>query len=224
MRLFLTFLFLTVSAEARSPKIPPDAPYCAAPGARPLFVSPMGEPFRAAPGAAYPSAQWFARADGNHDGSVDRAEMVADARRFFKTLDKDGDGRLTPEEVDAYERDVAPEIAIYGAARVDRLAGLRPDEGDYGGPRGAGRFAWLNIPEPVASADADMNRLVDAGEFAAAASRRFDAVAQGRTGLRLVEVVRTPLQRSIEGPCWPRPKERKGGPARFRHAGDQWRS
>ena len=39
---------------------------------------------------------------------------------------------------------------------------------------GAARFSLLNIPEPVSSADADLDRSVLASEFDAAAMRRFD--------------------------------------------------
>ena len=215
------------AGAATAPKIPADAPICAAPGAATLFLSPMGEPFRAPAGAAYPAATWFAGADANHDGAIDRAEMLADARRFFATLDHDHDGRLTPEEVIAYERDVAPEIAIYVARGVpgapnaidDRQASSpsrlrlpsssRSGEAYYAGPMGAGRYAWLNIPQPVASADADINRLVDAAEFQAAAGRRFDALDKAARGrLRLADLPQTPTQQAAEGPCKPRPVRR----------------
>jgi len=220
---------------ARTPKAPRDAPYCAPAGARPLFISPMGEPFRAAAGQPYPAAAWFAGADANHDGALDKAEFVADARRFFGALDLDHDGRLSPEEVIAYERDVAPEIALYSARSNftdiprgrDRGRALGGGIGDalgftpsstesagYGGPMGAGRFAWLNIPEPVAAADSDIDRVVTVDEFAAAANRRFDTLDVNHAGtLRLTALPRTPQQIAIEGPCRPPPKPRGRGKA-----------
>jgi hypothetical protein len=219
---------------AKTPRLPDDAPYCATPGAAQTFVSPMGEPFRAAAGQPYPSALWLAAADRNHDGAIDRAEFLADAHRFFLQLDVDHDGRLTPEEVTAYEQDIAPEIALYRArpmlaprgeqerGRADNrptpmpdLIGivpgprkLRTDDGDYNGPMGAGRFTWLNIPQPVSAADADINRLVSAAEFAAAADRRFATIGAGLGPLKLAELAKTPAQMSLEGPCVPRPKPR----------------
>lgn len=75
-----------------------------------LFVSPSGEPFRLAPGGACPLDTWFAGADANHDGEISRSEFKADAARFFATLDVNGDGVLEPEEVQRYEREIAPEI------------------------------------------------------------------------------------------------------------------
>lgn len=220
---------LVAPLRAEKPaKLPRDAPYCALPGARQLFVAPMGEPFRAPSGAPYPSAAWVAEADRDKDGAIDRSEFLDDARRFFRTIDRDHDGRLTPEEVIAYEHDVAPEIALYSArpglqlgdsadagrgrsgSVLTDLLGSNGDESNYGGPMGAGRYAWLNIPEPVASADADVDRLVSEAEFLASAGRRFDVLTQGRGMLRLADLAKTPAQMSLEGPCRPRPKPRKG--------------
>lgn len=216
-------LALAPPVLAKAPKLAPDAPYCAPPGARPIFVSPMGEPFRGQAGQPYPSAAWFAGADANRDGKIDRAEFMADASRFFRSIDRDHDGRLTPDEVAAYEHDVAPEIALYssrpqlgdgetGRGRPGGLVALAlgdsPTSG-YGGPMGAGRYSWLNVPEPVVSADADVDRLVTEAEFRAAAERRFDALDKDHAGsLRLATLGQTPAQAAIDGPCRPRPKRK----------------
>lgn len=218
---------------AKPPKLPPNAPYCALPGTPQTFVSPMGEPFRAPAGQPYPSAAWAAAADTNHDGAIDRTEFLADAQRFFRMLDTDHDGRLTPEEITAYETDVAPEIALYRGRRLAPLGGEREsgqrshedplpdllgivpqrvsknDDSDYSGPMGAGRFTWLNIPEPVSATDADIDRLVSAAEFAAAAGRRYDTLSAGRGPLKLADLPSTPAQMSLEGPCVPRKIARK---------------
>jgi hypothetical protein len=234
--LLLIMLPLPISGPlmaAKSPKLPPNAPYCALPGTPQTFVSPMGEPFRAAAGQPYPSAVWVAAADANHDGAIDRAEFLADAQRFFRTLDTDHEGRLTPEEIIAYEANVAPEIALYRGRRMaplgsERETGQRPhedplpdllgvvpqrisknDDRDYGGPMGAGRFTWLNIPEPVSSTDADIDRLVSAAEFAAAASRRYDTLTAGQGLLKIADLPKTPAQMSLEGPCVPRKAARQ---------------
>jgi hypothetical protein len=210
------FAILVLSAPATAAKLkaPDGAPYCALQNTRPLFVSPMGEPFRGEPGKPYPSATWFAAADRNHDGAVDRAEMIADADRFFRTIDLNHDGRLTPEEIGRYESVVAPETALFeprgrGMMPPDRQS-RRAGESGYGGPMGAGRYSWLNIPAPVASADADVDRIVTAQEFAASAGRRFELLdPDGRGRLTLADLPKTPAQQAIEGPCKQRPKPRK---------------
>jgi hypothetical protein len=72
-----------------------------------LFISPSGEPFRGGDGLA----AWFAQADADHDGSISFAEFQADAMRAFKLYDANGDGVIDGFEIQAYERERAPEIA-----------------------------------------------------------------------------------------------------------------
>src|SRR5258708_20431962 len=75
-----------------------------------LFISPCGEPFRAATGAPYPVADWFHQANKKGDGKLDHAKFVADAAAFFKRLDITADCPLTPYEVRVYEKTMVPEI------------------------------------------------------------------------------------------------------------------
>jgi hypothetical protein len=75
-----------------------------------LFISPCGEPFRAVAKAPYPVAAWFARADKNGDGAIDRAEFRADADAFFDVLDVNHDGVISGFEVSRYEHLIVPEI------------------------------------------------------------------------------------------------------------------
>ena len=214
-------LATAVAVSAATGRVPRDSPACARSGTRPVFLSPSGEPFRAEPNQPYPSALWFDRADSNHDGVLTRDEMIADAGRFFATLDKDHDGRLTPDEVDAYERDVAPETALYSVRSFDPYSQPRrrsrdrdamAQSYDYGGPMGAGRYTWLNIPEPVAAADQDMDRVITRKEFEQAAGIAFDRLdGSGRGKVRLAELARTPAQIAIEGPCRPSQRANRDG-------------
>jgi hypothetical protein len=75
-----------------------------------LFVSPSGRPYRAAPGEPYPVVVWFAEADTDHNGSLDRAELRADAAAFFAILDRNHDGVIDSDEVAYYEQNIVPEI------------------------------------------------------------------------------------------------------------------
>src|SRR5438477_12085347 len=63
-----------------------------------IFISPMGEPFRADGGGEDMLAAWFAQADRNHDGQITPNEMQLDADRFFALLDTNHDGEIDPDE------------------------------------------------------------------------------------------------------------------------------
>jgi hypothetical protein len=192
----------------------------------------MGEPFRPREGAKDaseddPVQRWFAQADRNRDGKLTVGELMLDGDRFFATLDKDHDGELLPDEVGAYERDVAPEIRLY-QRRPDRPAdGAGKPGGDGQGDRpqrkpkkngpmlgadgtvGAGRYSFLNIPNPVAAADSDLNRAITAQEFRAAAADRFaDLDPQQTKALTLAQLPKTPAQIFANAACLERVKEK----------------
>ncbi len=188
-----------------APAPPPDDPYpdgadrprridpCA-PGPQ-LYVAAMGQPFRSPAGGPDPMAAWFAQADTDRDGRVTLSEFLANADRFFRTLDGNRDGEIDPQEVSAYEIDIAPEIRLYqrgaplDAKRKKSKLLYRSDA------LGAGRFAQLNIPEPVSSADADYNRGVTLAEFRDAAAKRFALLDPAGSGaLTIATLVPTPQQ------------------------------
>lgn len=95
---------------------------------RRLFISPMGEPFRADGGEGDPQDRWFQGADTNGNGNLTLAEFSHDAARFFAVLDRNDDGEIDPDEIKYYETVLAPEIRVGGG----------PGSGRAGGP-GAGR-------------------------------------------------------------------------------------
>ncbi|HZU50516.1 MAG TPA: EF-hand domain-containing protein [Sphingomicrobium sp.] len=184
------------------------------------FISPMGEPFRAHSTSDDTLAAWFRKADRNNDGKLTVDEMVADAERFFATLDTNHDGQIDPDELNHYEWDVAPEIQVNSRTRRrpgeavplaaangndEDLRGKRhrrSDDGDSalglnGALQGAARYGLLNIPEPVAAADSDFNRAISLEEFRQAAIERFrllDTGHQGKITLEQLEVLRRQLQ------------------------------
>lgn len=179
------------------------------------FISPMGEPFRARSASDNTLARWFHQADIDRDGYLTAAEMQKDADRFFRTLDRDSDGQLLPDEVKAYEWEVAPEIQLASRwkhvrgepAPKDRRRGRR-DDGSYDGSierlQGAARYALLNIPQPVASADTDFNRAVTREEFLTTAQSRFDLLDRSKqtrialSGLASLVPTRPKLGRRIK--------------------------
>ena len=180
------------------------------------FISPMGEPYRARTKTDDTLALWFARADANRDGAITSDEMQADAARFFATLDTNSDGEIDPEELVHYEWEVAPDIQVSAKMRPAPgesaetrekrrrdadLAAL--DDEDFpkrrgkkwkqGNLEGAARYGLLNLPEPVAAADANFNRGVSLQEFQQAAASRFqilDTAKQGRLSLPQLQEVR----------------------------------
>ncbi|HEU0310257.1 MAG TPA: EF-hand domain-containing protein [Sphingomicrobium sp.] len=141
------------------------------------FISPMGEPFRPPSTGEAPIARWFVQADRNQDGMLTADEMQADAERFFVRLDSNHDGQIDPDERRTYELEIAPEIQVNSDWRQAR-GQPKPKHDDHdgynvNGLQGAARYGILNIPQPVASADADFNRAITLTEFRQAASSRF---------------------------------------------------
>ena len=158
------------------------------------FISPMGEPFRPPSSGEAPIARWFVRADQDRDGILTAAEMQNDADRFFARLDGNQDGRIDREEMKTYEWEIAPEIQVNSDWR-QRRGQAKPSHDSHDGYhadglQGAARYGLLNIPQPVASADADFNRLITLAEFRQAAAIRFNLLdGDGRGGLTLDELM-----------------------------------
>jgi len=183
------------------------------------FISPMGEPFRARSAGDDPLARWFHQADHNRDGLLTAAEMRTDAVRFFRTLDSNQDGEIDPEELAVYETQVAPEVqvnsrwkrppqAVAGASR-DRWREDRNVDGyQVHGRQGAARYGLLNLPEPVAGADADFDRGTSLDEFQRAALQRFQLLDRRRAGqLTLAELAPLLPTRPGRGTGVKRPKD-----------------
>jgi Ca2+-binding EF-hand superfamily protein len=209
---------------AVAPAVPPSTPITVTGHPWAPFISPMGEPFRAHNTSDDTLAAWFRKADRNHDGVLTADEMVADAERFFATLDLNHDGEIDPDEIDHYEWDVAPEIQVNSRTRRPpgqpapaalptdddeplvehrrkRGSEYDPSLGLHGELQGAARYGLLNIPEPVAAADADFNRAISVEEFRQAAVERFqllDAAHQGRISLEQLQAMRQALQSAAD--------------------------
>jgi hypothetical protein len=99
-----------------------------------LFISPAGEPFRGHDGFN----AWLYNADTDHDGAVSAAEFRADALRFFKELDANGDGVIDGFEAQAYEHDVVPEITRFSFDDAPSAGGAGSRQPPSGGGKGSG--------------------------------------------------------------------------------------
>lgn len=180
------------------------------------FISPLGEPIRARTPNEDTLARWFNQVDRNHDGFLTPDELVADAERYFAMLDTDHSGEIDPDELARYEWQVAPEIQVNSRLRRARAPGEAAPKADAGsatkvqdegrqrrdrntadyGLQGAARYALLNLPEPVAAADADLNRAVTLQEFKQAALQRFQLLDKqhvGRLTLQALEAMKPVL-------------------------------
>ncbi len=177
-----------------------------------LFISPAGQPFRAADEAPYPVTAWFKQADKDQDGRLTHAEFVADSAAFFKVLDTDGDGVLTSDEVSVYEQTIAPEIigkpyqaALNGPRRFGRDGGLiwqaqlledlpmkvDPDDTDPATmrreangvrPDGAAAYSLFNEPEPIMAADFNVDGRITRANFMTLANQHFTTLDAHQKG------------------------------------------
>ena len=210
---------------------PREAPRPPGPPPGQLFISPAGEPFRAEPGAPYPVALWFSRADANRDGVLTGPEFSADALAFFDRLDKDKDRVVDGFENADYERDVAPEITGIMPLPERRGDGQMPlplpptrAEQAYGQPsllyprgrpmaprrQGAAQYSVINEPHPVRGADSDLDHKVSLAEAEVAARRRFDLLDPDGDGRLLAsELPKTPAQAMAESPPEGRRRNKK---------------
>lgn len=173
--------------------------------AQQLFISPSGQPFRAHPGAPYPSAAWFAAVDRNQDGRLDRTEHRLDAAAWFKVVDSDADGRISMLETTHWEEELVPEILRGDAMDLSgpgRRRGGPPGRNELDSRRqGAGPYSLINEPHPIRGADLDLSMSVDAAEWTAAADRRFRLLDRDGDGaVTEAELGEAPVQTVGRGP------------------------
>jgi hypothetical protein len=126
-----------------------------------LFISPSGEAFRGEDGLGH----WFAQVDTDHDGAITLAEFRADALRAFRALDTNGDGVIDGFELQHYEHDVVPEIAVlnFDAGPTAGRPEARRGGGGGRGGRGRGGMGRGGVSEGQGAAEAQDTRAPAAG-------------------------------------------------------------
>jgi len=157
-----------------------------------VYMSLMGEPYWANSAGKHPFDQWVEMADQDGDGAISSVEFRADADAFFTSLDTNDDKIIDGDEMAAYER-LAPgrTRAAGGGAVLPSSARRKPtsstpvEQGQVVIATGAnapsstrihpggGRINFSEVPQPVAMADANLDRRVTLDEFRKTAGRRF---------------------------------------------------
>ena len=146
------------------------------------------------------AARFFRILDANHDGEIDPDELTRYETQLAPEVQV---GRQMGVGMGGFRRGGEGGRGGWGGGHgghrgppptAEGRNSRIPEGAGGGGPRnanggfdpgleGAGRYSFLNIPEPVISADADFNRGVSLKEFIAAAGQRFvllDANHDGR--------------------------------------------
>ena len=181
---------------------PPAKPAKPPPPPPRLFLSPAGEPFRLSPSDPDPLKAWFDQTDTKRQGYIDRDEFRADAARFFKQLDENGDGVIDGFEVSDYEAKIAPEIAEWSLGRYPGEFGPSPDPSQKPGegqpPRGRTRQGRpiaqvVDEPEPVSGADFNLDSHITLAEWMRATDTRFEMLDTGHTGRLTLDALRAKL-------------------------------
>jgi len=168
-----------------------------------LFISPSGQPFRARGGQPYPVAEWFAKADADHDGRLTRDEFRADADAWFKVLDANDDGQISMPEVTRWEEELVPEVSRVGAGMSGAMGGRRDAARRNTVDtrlQGAAAYSLINEPHPIRGADSDFSFSVSRAEWRAASDRRFALLdTDGNGAIVLADLRPTPVQAMAGG-------------------------
>ncbi len=145
--------------------------------------------------------RFFAKLDTNHDGEIDPDELVHYEWEVAPEIQVNSKWKRDRREAQAQpaseprgDQDEGPDEnqkpGRHKRGDKERWANVGwHGGGPYDALEGAARYALLNIPEPVAAADADFNRGISLAEFREAAQERFLLLDRNRHGkLSLAEL------------------------------------
>ncbi len=175
--------------DKEPPKAPPGPVY--SPNGEPLSGGALGDPK-----CEDAMQRWFAKADADHDGTIDLGEFLSDARRQFAAMDLEHTGVLTPAVLAQYR---APYLAERGRREARNDEGDDDDDSDDDQQRGRRRRdsgrgppAGQDRADPVMMADVNLRNRVTLDDFVAYARRNFAVLDTGKNGrLSSAEVVAT---------------------------------
>jgi Ca2+-binding EF-hand superfamily protein len=123
---------------------------------------------------------WFDRIDADHSGTLEKAELVADADRVFASFDLNHDGTITPAELTQARIDqpFQPPMEKPSSRPSKRGPSVTPDGVEENGDRNP--YTGQRMPllratlDPVMSADSNADFQVTREELRAQAARKFD--------------------------------------------------
>ena len=143
--------------------------------------------------------RFFAKIDTNHDGRIDPDELAQYEYEIAPEIQVMSRTMRVPGQAAPLVRQ-ADSDALDADSGDDRRRDRRRERGEEnysilgmgGALQGAARYSLLNLPEPVAAADADFDGAISLEEFRQAALARFallDPAHHGRVGLAQLEAM-----------------------------------
>ena len=150
-----------------------------------ILYSPNGEPLSGGPlgnpDCVKALTGWFERVDADHDGTIDRTEMIQDARVQFLRMDKDGDGAVYPNELLAFRTPY--EVAV----KRNTTLVTEDDPSDKGKKK---PNIKSDVSDPVMSADTNLDFKVTLDEMIVQAKDIFKTLDHDTDGkLEKAEVI-----------------------------------
>lgn len=146
--------------------------------------------------------RFFAKLDTNHDGQLDPDEIAQYEYEIAPEIQVMSSTKRAPGQPAAVVRQDDPDddldpdsLKSRHDGKRDRKKRAEEDEaslGIDGALQGAARYSLLNIPEPVAAADTNFDRVITLQEFREAALARFallDTAHRGRITLAQLEAM-----------------------------------